>query len=200
MADDLGWTGVRCFGSDFYETPNIDQLATQGMKFTDSYAACTVCSPTRASIMTGIYPAKLHLTDFIAGQNRAHAKMRIPEWTKHLEHRYITIAESLREAGYKTAHIGKWHLSPKSTNADEFGPTKHGFDVSFDKPAGTRGYLLKQGANAKGESKSNYVTDYLTDKAVEFIDQSQDSPFFLYFCVPYPAYTNSRAKRSGRIF
>ncbi|PHS01309.1 MAG: sulfatase [Blastopirellula sp.] len=186
LADDLGWTGVGCFGSDFYETPNIDRLASQGMKFTDSYAACTVCSPTRASIMTGIYPAKLHLTDFIAGQNRPNAKMRIPKWTKYLEHRYITIAESLQDAGYKTAHIGKWHLAQKGANVDDFGPTKHGFDVSYDAPAGTRGYQLKKGANAKGESKSDYLTDYLTDKAVEFIDQNHESPFFLFFAYHTP--------------
>ncbi|MCC6271195.1 MAG: sulfatase-like hydrolase/transferase, partial [Microbacteriaceae bacterium] len=70
LADDLGWTNLRCFGSDFYETPHLDCFAQSGMKFTNAYSACTVCSPTRASIMTGMYPARLHLTDFIAGQNR----------------------------------------------------------------------------------------------------------------------------------
>jgi arylsulfatase A len=77
LADDLGWTGLRCFGSDLYETPNLDRLAQSATKFTNAYAACTVCSPTRASIMTGTYRARINLTDFIAGQNRPFAKLRI---------------------------------------------------------------------------------------------------------------------------
>ncbi|MBT5926289.1 MAG: sulfatase-like hydrolase/transferase [Verrucomicrobia bacterium] len=83
LADDLGWTGLSCFGSVLYETPNLDKLATKGTRFTNAYAACTVCSPTRASIMTGKYPARLHLTDFIAGQNRPYAKLSIPNWRKN---------------------------------------------------------------------------------------------------------------------
>src|SRR5210317_1010773 len=85
LADDLGWTGVGCYGSDLHETPHIDRLAAQGLMFTDAYSACTVCSPTRASLMTGKYPARLHLTDFIAGQNRPHEKMSIPQWTKYMK-------------------------------------------------------------------------------------------------------------------
>ncbi len=186
LADDLGWTGLRCFGSDFYETPNLDQLAQTGMKFTNAYAACTVCSPTRASIMTGMYPARLHLTDFIAGQNRPFAKLRIPDWTKGLDHSYVTIAEALRDSGYKTAQIGKWHLNHAGRDAAAYGPTSHGFDSEVDKPRGTRGYMLPRGANADGESKSQYLTDYLTDKAVTFIDESKDKPFFLYFAYHLP--------------
>ena len=84
LADDLGWTGVGCYGSDLHETPNIDRFAAEGMRFSDAYSACTVCSPTRASIMTGKYPARIHLTDFIAGQNRPFEKLTIPEWTKYM--------------------------------------------------------------------------------------------------------------------
>jgi arylsulfatase A-like enzyme len=186
LADDLGWTGLRCFGSDFYETPNLDEFAQTGMKFTNAYSACTVCSPTRASIMTGMYPARLHLTDFIAGQNRTWAKLRIPDWTKGLDHSYVTIAEALRDAGYSTAQIGKWHLNHAGRDAAAYGPKTHGFDVAVDKPRGTKGYLLPTGANSKGESKSDYLTDYLTDKAVEFIDNSKDKPFFLYFAYHVP--------------
>lgn len=138
LADDLGWTGLGTFGSDFYETPNLDTLADKGMKFTNAYAACTVCSPTRASVMTGKYPARLRLTDFIAGQNRPYAKMKIPDWTKGLESRHTTIAEALKERGYRTIHIGKWHLD--FPNRENQGPTFHGFDVSHEKPSGTRGY------------------------------------------------------------
>ncbi len=186
LADDLGWTGLRCFGSDFYETPNLDQFAQTGMKFTNAYSACTVCSPTRASIMTGVYPARLHLTDFIAGQNRPWAKLRIPDWTKGLDHSYVTIAEALRHAGYATGQIGKWHLNHAARDAAAYGPKSHGFDVAVDKPRGTKGYKLPTDSNSKGESKSDFLTDYLTDKAVEFIDNSKDKPFFLYFAYHVP--------------
>lgn len=184
LADDLGWTGLRCFGSDFYETPNLDRLATQATKFTNAYSACTVCSPTRASIMTGQYPARLHLTDFIAGQNRPFAKMRIPDWTKFLEHRHVTIAEALQQAGYRTGMIGKWHLDKRGDS--NFAPVKHGFDEQHLKPPGTRGYLISPRFQNLGESGSRYVTDYLTDKAVDFIDRNRQQPFFLYFAYHTP--------------
>lgn len=186
LADDLGWTGLRCFGSDFYETPHLDRLAESGMKFTNAYAACTVCSPTRASIMTGMYPARLHLTDFIAGQNRPFAKLRIPEWNKGLDHSYTTIVEALRDAGYATAQVGKWHLNHAGRPPKEYGPQSHGFQFEYPKPPGCKGYFLPAGANKAGESGSDYLTDYLTDKACGFIDQSKDSPFFLYFAYHVP--------------
>lgn len=187
LADDLGWTGLRCFGSDFYETPNLDRLAAAGVRFTHSYSACTVCSPTRASIMTGIYPAKLRLTDFIAGQNRPWARLRIPRWTQQLNHRYTTLAEALGAAGYATAHVGKWHLAPRSErNAENFSPTTHGFDTQVLKPSQARGYFLPKGFNRDGESKSDYLTDYLTDQALAVIDRLKDQPFFLYFAFHTP--------------
>jgi len=184
LADDLGWTGLGTFGSDFYETPNLDTLADKGMKFTNAYAACTVCSPTRASVMTGKYPARLRLTDFIAGQNRPYAKMKIPDWTKGLESRHTTIAEALKERGYRTIHIGKWHLD--FPNRENQGPNFHGFDVSHEKPSGTRGYYINDNVVKNLGLESNYATDYLTDKAVEEIAQSEESPFFLYFAYHVP--------------
>jgi arylsulfatase A len=184
LADDLGWTGLNCFGSDLYQTPHLDQLARTGMKFTDAYAACTVCSPTRASVMTGMYPARLHLTDFIAGQNRPFARLQIPDWTKQLEHKHVTIAEALSAAGYATAQVGKWHLAPKS-NAAQYDAQHHGFDVQVLKPPGTRGYFLPQRGNQETTSRT-YLTDYLTDRAVEFIDHTKDKPFFLYFAYHTP--------------
>ena len=177
LADDLGWTGLRCFGSDFYETPRLDRMAGEGVKFTQAYAACTVCSPTRASIMTGKYPARLRLTDFIAGQNRPFAKLRIPDWTKVLLPEHETLAEALKAGGYRTAHVGKWHLSGKGGLARTTGPTEQGFDLTHGKPPGTRGYLLKDGG---------YLTDHLTDRAVAFIDEAADEPFFLYFAYNTP--------------
>jgi arylsulfatase A-like enzyme len=184
LADDLGWTGVGCFGSDFYETPNIDTLSRQGMKFTNSYAACTVCSPTRASIMTGMYPARLRLTDFIAGQNRPFAKMKIPDWTKELVSERVTMAELLKKQGYKTAHIGKWHLSPRGNRSAGMQPMDQGFDISYDGPPGRKGYFLKKGSSS--QTGSNYLTDVLTDKACQFIDESAGEPFFLYFAYHVP--------------
>ena len=186
LADDLGWTGLRCFGSDFYETPNLDRLAESGMRFTNAYAACTVCSPTRASIMTGMYPARLHLTDFISGQNRPFAKLKIPEWNKGLDHSYTTLAEALGTAGYVTAQVGKWHLNHAGRPTGAYGPKSHGFQFEYQKPAGSRGYSLKKGTNKNGESGSDYLTDYLTDQACGFIDQSKDAPFFLYFAYHTP--------------
>ena len=184
LADDLGWTGLGCFGSDLYETPHLDALAASGMKFTDAYAACTVCSPTRASVMTGMYPARLRLTDFIAGQNRPYAKMRIPDWTKQLEPRHVTIAEALKAAGYKTGHVGKWHLSGRGTEAAKTAPTRQGFDFSVSRPGGTRGYALPKDIESK--AGTNYLTDWLTDRACEFVDEAKEGPFFLYFAYNVP--------------
>lgn len=184
LADDLGWTGLSSFGSDLYETPHLDALAAQGMTFTNAYAACTVCSPTRASIMTGQSPARLHLTDFIAGQNRPYAKLKIPDWTKRLKSSHVTIAEILKAKGYRTGHVGKWHLNGSGDQAAGTQPTDQGFDFSFQRPPGTRGYTLKQ--NAVSASGSNYLTDLLTDKACGFIEQSKADPFFLYFAYNVP--------------
>ncbi|GAF91243.1 unnamed protein product, partial [marine sediment metagenome] len=133
LADDLGWSQLGCYDSGFYETPNIDRLAGEGMKFTDAYAACPVCSPTRASIMTGKYPARLHLTDFIAGGAFPYEKYKQPEWQKFLPLEEITIAEVLKTAGYATASFGKWHLSiaKKPPESLPYNPDKQGFDESI---------------------------------------------------------------------
>jgi arylsulfatase A-like enzyme len=110
VIDDMGWTDAGCYGSSFYETPHIDRLATEGMRFTQAYSACTVCSPSRAAILTGKYPARLHITDWIDGHQYPWAILRPPDWTKHLPLEETTIAELLRSRGYATASIGKWHL------------------------------------------------------------------------------------------
>ena len=184
LADDLGWTGLGCFGSDFYETPHLDAFAESGVRFTNAYSACTVCSPTRASIMTGMYPARLHLTDFIAGQNRPYARMRIPDWKKQLSSDHTTIAEMLKNSGYRTGHIGKWHLNAKSKGVSGTMPTDQGFDVSISAPSGRRGYFLPKGV--RSDAGTNYLTDYLTDHACQFIKESKAHPFFLYFAYNVP--------------
>jgi arylsulfatase A-like enzyme len=186
LVDDLGWADVGCFGSKFYETPNIDRLATQGMRFTDAYAACAVCSPTRASIMTGKYPARLHLTDWIPGEpNRPAHALRSPEWRKYLPLEEVTIAKALKPAGYICASIGKWHLG-----GPKYYPEHQGFDLNIagcdiGRPAtyfwpyegGTQTVPGLQVGGRKGE----YLTDRLTDAAERFIEQNKDRPFFLYF-------------------
>jgi len=176
LADDLGFNGLRCYGSDLHETPNLDRLAAEGMRFTDAYSACTVCSPTRASVMTGKYPARLHLTDFISGQKRPYAKLRVPDWTMHLEHGEVTLAEALHAAGYATAHLGKWHLGN-----EPYYPEHQGFDVNVAGGPSPGGYFLPNRLPLPGAKKGDYLTDRLTDEAIGLIEQWQDRPFFLYF-------------------
>ncbi len=192
LIDDLGWTDGGCFGSDLYETPHIDRLAREGMKFTDGYAACTVCSPTRAALMTGKYPARLHLTDWIAGHKRPKAKLAVPDWTMYLPRSEVTIATALKRAGYVTAHIGKWHLG----NQQQGWPDKHGFDVNI------AGYHAGQPPSYFSPYKiptltdgppGEYLTDRLTAEAVRFIGANKDRPFFLYL-PHYGVHTPLQAK------
>ena len=127
FVDDLGWTDLGCYGSDLYETPNIDKLASEGVKFTNAYSACTVCSPSRAAIMTGKYPARLHLTDWIQGHKRKNAKLKVPDWQMYLDTTEVTIAEAVRKEGYVTANFGKWHLG----DVPVYWPENQGFDVNI---------------------------------------------------------------------
>lgn len=125
LIDDMGWADTACYGSRFYETPNIDRLTAQGTRFTNAYAAAPVCSPTRASIMTGKYPARLHLTDYIPGEN-ASRKLKAVAFEQQLPLSEVTIAEALHAAGYVTAHIGKWHLG-----SDPYYPNRQGFEINI---------------------------------------------------------------------
>ena len=173
LADDFGWSQLGCYGSDFYETPHIDRLARQGMKFTDAYAACPVCSPTRASFMTGRYPARLHLTDFIAGGNYPHEKYSQPEWQKYLPLEEVTIAEVCKTAGYATASFGKWHLSitKKPPGSLPYNPDKQGFDEWF--------VTYKPSSKDDPESDAHNV-EAITQKSLDFLDRYKNHPFFLY--------------------
>jgi arylsulfatase A-like enzyme len=178
LIDDLGWTDFSCYGSRFYETPNIDRLASEGMRFTQAYSACTVCSPSRAAILTGRYPARLHITDWIAGANRPYAKLRPPDWTQHLPLEETTIAEALKPAGYATASIGKWHLGNP-----EFYPEKQGFDLNI---AGTHmgqppSYFSPYGIpTIQDGPPGEYLTDRLFSEAKGFLERNRERPFFLY--------------------
>ena len=183
VVDDLGWTDLSCMGSEFYETPNIDRLADQGMRFTSAYSACTVCSPSRAAILTGKYPARLHITDWIEGHKRPRAKLLVPDWTMFLPHEEITIAEMLKEEGYATCHIGKWHLG-----GEAYHPKTHGFDHNIG------GYHRGQPPSYFAPYKiptldegpdGEYLTDREAEEAVRFITENRENPFFLYL----PHYT-----------
>lgn len=178
LADDLGWTDLGCFGSTFYQTPNIDKLASQGMRFTNAYAACPVCSPTRASILTGKYPARLHLTDWIPGRTPPGMKMRVPDWPPYLPLEEVTIAEALQPAGYVSASIGKWHLG-----GEAYYPGKQGFALNFggcELGSTPRYFYPYKIPNIRDGKTGEYLTDRLTDEAVAFIDRSKSRPFFLY--------------------
>ncbi|MBN1341972.1 MAG: sulfatase [Phycisphaerae bacterium] len=178
LIDDLGWKDCGVYGARLYETPNVDKLASQGMRFTDAYAACPVCSPTRASIMTGRYPARLHLTDWIAGHDRPWAKLKRPAFRQELPHEEITIAEALKGKGYVSASIGKWHLGGAS-----YLPTDQGFDLNF---AGTQWgapqsyFHPYKRINYRARLEHEYITDRLTLEAEDFIEANKDRPFFLY--------------------
>jgi arylsulfatase A-like enzyme len=191
LVDDMGWTDIGCGGSKYYETPNIDQLAKDGMRFTDAYSACTVCSPTRAAILTGKSPARLQITDWIAGHERPFARLTIPEWTKYLPLEEETLAEKLKAKGYATASIGKWHLGGPA-----FYPEKQGFDVNI---GGTdRGsppsYFSPYGiATLSDGPKGEFLTDRLTSEAINFMEENKEKPFFIYL-PHYAVHTPIQAK------
>jgi arylsulfatase A-like enzyme len=177
LIDDLGATDLACFGSHFYQTPNIDRLAQDGMKFTHAYSACTVCSPTRASIISGRYPAELHLTDWIAGHNRPKAKLKIPDWEQRLTHDVPTLPQALHAVGYATCAIGKWHLG-------EEGPEKYGFDVAIannGKGSPASYFSPYKNPGLADGPQGEFLTDRLTTEAEKFIEQNKDHPFFIYF-------------------
>jgi arylsulfatase A len=179
LVDDLGWSDIGCYGSSFYDTPNVDRLARQGVRFTQAYAACHVCSPTRASLMTGKYPARLQLTDWIPGRGD-HAFQRLlgPRNLQHLPLEENTIAEVFKSKGYRTAIIGKWHLG-----GGESAPSAHGFDVrvpNWDGCCPRGGYHAPFKMEGISFKDGDYLTDRLADEALKFIEDTTDQPFFLY--------------------
>ena len=207
LIDDLGWKDLSCYGSTFYRTPNIDRLAEQGVRFTDGYAACAVCSPTRAAILTGKYPARLMLTEWLpSGRWDPQAKLRSGRFLRQLPLEDVTLAEALREGGYRTGIIGKWHLGgePFST------PAHHGFDVTIAAndhgnpgdyffPYNGKWSIPTTNLKAtwrviEGGEKGEYLTDRLTDEADGFIRENQKNPFFLYLS-HYAVHTPLQAKK-----
>lgn len=202
LVDDLGSGEVCCYASKFHETPNIDALASKGMRFTQAYSGATLCSPSRAALLTGRSPARLHLTDWIPGQQQLNRKTVTPDWQTHIDHERIVLPEAMQEQGFATGFFGKWHLIPRprpqdwgnQQRIDEIAamharhmPEKHGFDENFggDHSAnqGRRfffpAYQTFPGLKGLG-SKDDCITDVLTDCAVDFMERRKDEPFFLY--------------------
>ncbi|HUU99010.1 MAG TPA: sulfatase [Phycisphaerae bacterium] len=219
LVDDLGWTDLGCFGSRYYETPNIDRLASQGMRFTNAYAACAVCSPTRAAVLTGRYPARTGVTDWIRarfqggripepgeelpefvnaddGKDRLLRCPRNPWWMELDE---ITLAEALKPAAHISCHVGKWHLG-----MDPWYPGQQGFDVNIGgcdfghPPSYFDPYRNENQGNIptlKPRREGEYLTDREVDEAVQFIRANRDRPFLLYMA-HYAVHTPLQGKES----
>ena len=202
LIDDLGWSDLGITGSTFYETPHLDQLAREGAFFTDAYAANPVCSPTRASVLTGQYPSRIKLTNHSGskGATGPNYKLNPPEVAGNIPLSQTTLAEALKQAGYLTAHIGKWHLQTHSEKGRSHYPEANGFDLNIaGHKMGQPGsyyfpYQSDQHPSTNvpdlGDGKQgDYLTDVLTDKAISFIKQNKDKAFFLnlwYYTVHTP--------------
>jgi arylsulfatase A-like enzyme len=188
LTDDMGWKDLACYGNKYTETPNIDALAGSGIRFKQAYAACPVSSPTRASILTGKYPARLQLTNFIAGNRTDPGSPVLPaQWKPYLEAREVTIAELLKENGYSTGMVGKWHLGGN----DSIAPWNQGF--SYTRMIGKNGLdyynysIFSDSYNDEYvDNGTEYLTDKLTEYGVEFIEKNGNKPFFLYLAYSAP--------------
>jgi len=212
LVDDLGWKDVGFMGSKYYETPNIDKLSRQGMVFTNAYAACAVSSPTRASLQTGRYPARIGVTDWIRArfqlnttevkapepyENNGDKKLRTPSNPYWMELSEVAIAEVLKKEGYFTCHIGKWHLGP-----DDYYPEKQGYDLNiagsdmgqpvnyFDPYTDQKGVGFP---NLKPRQNGEYLVDRLASELKTVIEQHKDKPFFINMCT-YAVHTPLMAK------
>ncbi|RPJ83341.1 MAG: DUF4976 domain-containing protein [Acidobacteria bacterium] len=173
LSDDFGWNQVGYHGTRYYETPNIDRIVAAGMQFTDAYSAAPICSPTRASILTGKYPARLHITDYIPGSFYPYAPLAPPRQRSALPLEEVTIAEQLKKKGYVTAHIGKWHLSPSYDYAPNrpFDPETQGFDVVLK---------TKKPEGGDDPTKDAHNAVAITEESLKFLEQNKDKPFFLH--------------------
>lgn len=186
LADDLGWRDLGCFGSSFYDTPHLDGLAQSGLKFTQGYAACPVCSPTRSSILTGQYPARTQNSDYFGApqpekmKNSKRPVLPAP-YIERLEAKHTTLAEALKSHGYATFFAGKWHLGGKGSY-----PEDHGFDINqggFHRggPYGGKKYFSPYGnPKLKDGPDGEHLPDRLASETVQFIANHKERPFFAY--------------------
>lgn len=175
LVDDLGWRDLGCYGSTFHETPHIDALAAGGMRFTEAYAASPVCSPSRASLLSGKDAARVGITDWLGGQGVG--RLLNTPYLRGLPENEYTLARALRAAGYRTWHVGKWHLGGGRSLPDH-----HGFDlnVAGSSRALPGSYVSPyRMENLRDGPDGEYLTDRLTDEAIALVDRAGDSPFFL---------------------
>ena len=179
LVDDLGWADLGCYGSTFYETPNIDSFAATATRFTDAYAASPVCSPTRAAIMTGKHPARVGITDWIPGQDPQNRKLLGPQDKHHLPLQEQTLAELLKREGYATFFSGKWHLGDEG-----YFPEDQGFDINkggHEKGSPPGGYYVPfKNPKLDDGPEGEYLTDRLTDESIRFIHNHRNKPFFVF--------------------
>jgi arylsulfatase A len=178
LMDDMGWHDTGPYGNSIVDTPNVNRFAQESARFTNAYAACPVCSPTRASILTGKYPARLHLTDWIPGRKQwPYSRLLKLPFHQQLPLEETTIAEALHPFGYASAAIGKWHLG-----GDGFDPTKQGFDrnVAGTQAGSPPAYFGPLNLPNLALQPGEFLTDRLTKEGVRFIDEHASSPFFLY--------------------
>jgi arylsulfatase A-like enzyme len=205
LIDDLGWTDLGCYGSTFYETPNIDELASRSTVFTNAYSASAVCSPTRAAILTGKYPARLKITNWIGPEIwHVSGKMKTPEFRQQLPLEEFTLAEALKQHGYSTCFIGKWHLGKS-----DYYPDKQGFDINIagNDAGGPTSYFspyINDGYNKVGWDGTlpnlepgppgEYLTDRLTDEAINFLDTVAGKKPFLLYLSHYAVHEPIRAR------
>ncbi len=203
LADDMAWADVGCYGAKFHETPSLDRLAAEGMRFTNGYAAHMSCSPSRAALLTGRYPARLKITAFIPGPKRS-GKYLPAEMRMQLPFEEVTLAEVLKEEGYSTLFVGKWHLGDKP-----YLPEKQGFDVNIggNRSGAPGNYFWPYGRDKKRRGyhgtevpglaetgkKGEHLGDRLTTEALKLIKSNKDKPFFLYLPF-YDVHTPIQAK------
>ena len=190
MTDDMGWMDLRCQGNPILRSPHVDGLAKQGVRFTNAYAAAPVCSPTRAALVTGLAPARLHITQHGAdGRQFWPQDRRVqPPPAKHeLPHETTTLAERLKAVGYATGFFGKWHLGGDK----KFWPTEHGFDVNVGgcgfggPPTYFDPYRIP---SLPPRKKGEYLTDRLADEAIVFLRREKDKPLFVCLWTYNPHY------------
>lgn len=194
LVDDLGWADLSCnYPGSFYETPNIDQMAKNGINFTQAYAANPVCSPTRAAIMTGKHPNRVNITDWIPGDDPKDRPLLGPQDREELALEEVTLAEKLREKGYHTAFIGKWHLGDVG-----FYPEDQGFDINIGghhKGSPPGGYYSPyKNPKLTDGPEGEYLTDRLTDESIRFIESAHNGPFLLYLAY-YTVHTPIQASK-----
>jgi len=192
LADDLGWADLPSYGNQFNEASNLDKLASEGIQFSNAYAANPVCSPSRVSIQTGQYPARIGINDFLPGHWRPYEKLTVPiNKTQFLPLDYKTIGEALQESGYKTGYFGKWHLG----FTEKHYPKNQGYDESVVYNGG--GFF---NYNGKMDPPTNYpegtvLSEALTNLSLDFIDNNKDEPFFL-FLAHYDVHVQLEAQDS----